>query len=126
MANAVTEQLCPSMGLVECKYVQQKPFGPSSGNLKVWVPKLMPQIPMALAKDTPEGNPNPTANAKECEVKGAPKITRRNYYVAMAPSTPYKHSLFDFGASLIAEARYLPDGNLDLKLRSDEADPSHD
>ena len=124
-ANNITEQLFPAHSLVKCKYVQDKPFGSSYGDLKVWVPDLMPQIPMSLAKDTPEANDAPTVNADECKVKAPNKVTRRNYFVAKAPNPPFKHSLFDFGAELVAEVRYYDD-NLDLKLRSDEADPSHD
>ena len=111
--------------ILDAKYIQEKPFGTSSGPLKVYIPALMNDIPLGKPKDTPEPiDASCYCNAGDCKPSVGKKITSRNYYVAEAPNFPYAHALLDYEADIKVQVRIRD--NLSFKLVSEELDSSHD
>ena len=111
--------------IVPVNYVQKSPFGPSGGDLKVYVPSMMPQIPMSEAASFPEIlDASCYCNANECKPSVSRRVSSKNYIVARAPNWPYSGGRINYGAGLICWARLTNEDNLYFKLVKEEADPS--
>lgn len=84
------EFTCPS--ITDANYVGNRPYGSAYGNLKVYIPALMPKITMDKAKLLPAVTINKTmfCNSKECQITPMSKVTPQNYVTAKS----YKHTEF--------------------------------
>lgn len=110
---------------VKANYVHVKPYGTSSGSLKVHIPSMMSKIPMGKPKITPVSlNKSCYANANECKPSIASKLNTQNYATAQAPYHEYEKPCFYFGDSLVVTMKYK-DG-LSCRLCPEEEDNSTD
>ena len=86
---------------VSAKYVHDKPYGSSSGSLKVYIPSIMPQIAMGTPRITPVSlNKSCFINAGDCKPSIASMINSQNYATAKAPYNPYEKPCYYYGSSL--------------------------
>lgn len=99
------EFTCPT--LTDAQYVGKKPYGAAYGDLKVYIPALMPKVSMGLAKKLPAVTINKTmfCNSKECQITPMSKVIPQNYVTAKS----YKHTEFqrphlDFGTTIEVHA----------------------
>lgn len=89
--------------ITEAKYVGKKPYGPAYGNLKVYIPALMKNIPMGVAKNLTAVSINKTmfCNSTECAITPMTKVIPQNYITAKS----YNHTEFqmphlDYGVTI--------------------------
>lgn len=79
-------------------YVHVKPYGTSSGSLKVYIPSIMSKIPMGAPKITPVSiNKSAFINANDCKPALANMLNTQNYATAKAPYNQYKLPCYYFG-----------------------------
>ena len=89
--------------LTDAIYVGKKPYGSAYGDLKVYCPNLMKNIPMGLAKKlTPVTlNKSMFCNSDECKITPMSKVVPQNYITAKS----YQHTEFqlphiDYGTTI--------------------------
>jgi hypothetical protein len=110
---------------IQALYVQSNPYGSSTGNLKVYIPSLMPLIGMGNPKITPVSlNKSCYCNAIDCKPSVASRINTQNFVTAQAPSNNYKNSCYRFGSGLKIMAKTKD--CLTCKLHPEEEDNSTD
>lgn len=115
---------CPSSA--SAIFVGAKPYGSSSGNLKIHIPALMPQISSGEAKvNTPYTiNKSMFANAGDCGVSPMNSVRTQNYVTAKATgSSKFQHSLLWYGAAL--QVRIVNQDGQTVEL-TNRSDPSFD
>lgn len=108
---------------VDAKYVDAKPYGSSSGSLRVYIPSIMPQVAMGTPRITPVSlNKACFINAEDCKPSVASMIDTQNYVTAKAPYTPYENPCYYYGRDL----KVIPKSSdfLSCQLNSDEEDNS--
>lgn len=113
--------------LVDAVYVQNRPYGTSSGSLKVYIPLALPQLPQPSNLNTKPYTIDSSsfANTSECKPAVAKKVETREWILAQAPNFPYKCSLISYGAALKVRA-IVNEEDVSFKLVSEELDPSWD
>lgn len=104
-------------------YVHGKPYGSSAGNLRVYIPSLMPSIGMGYPTITPISlNRSCYANASDCAPSVASMVNTQNFVTALAPYNGYGHSCYYYGSTLKVMAK-TPDC-LSCRLHPEEEDNS--
>ena len=87
--------------VVKANYVEDSPYGTSSGDLRVYIPSLMPLINMGLPKITPVSlNKTCYCNANECKPAVSAKINTQNYATADAPYGSYNRGCYYYGSEI--------------------------
>lgn len=108
---------------IDAKYVNALPYGTSSGDLKVYIPSLMPLISMGRATITPVSlNKSCYCNAADCKPSVASQLSTQNFVTALAPHHPYIRPCYRFGSGLKIMAK-TPDC-LTCRLYPEEEDNS--
>lgn len=110
---------------VIAKYVHKSKSGTSRGDLKVYVPELMPNIPMAQPKVTPVSlNKSCYCNADDCRPAVSSQLDTQNFITAQKSYYKYSGSLYKFGSDIAI----LPktEDCLTCRLSPDECDNSYD
>ena len=109
--------------VLDATYVHAKPYGSSNGNLRIYIPKLMPHISMGNPKTTPVAlNKSCYINANDCKPSIAAKIDTQNYVTAKASYNKYKDSYYRYGSSIKVVAK--DDDCLVCKLSPEDEDNS--
>lgn len=104
-------------------YVHSKPYGSSSGSLKVYVPSVMPKISMGNPKVTPVGlNSSCYCNASDCKPSVASQISTQNYMTGLSPVNPYSLPCYYYGSGIKVVAKTTD--CLTARLDSGEEDNS--
>lgn len=86
---------------IDAVYIQSNPYGSSYGDLKVYIPSLMPLIGMGTPKTTPVSlNRSCYCNASECKPAISSSINTQNYVTAKAPYHSYRSSCYWFGTNV--------------------------
>ena len=104
-------------------YVDQRPYGLTSGSLRVYLPDLMPDIAMGTPRITPISlNKSCYCNATDCKPAIASKIDTQNYVTATQSYNHYRdpHYYYGSGISVQAKAKDL----LSCKLCPEDQDNS--
>lgn len=90
--------------LVSANYVGKKPYGVAYGDLKVYIPSLMPTISMGVAKALSPVSINKSifCNSSECQITPMSKVTPQNFVTAKS----YFHTEFqlphiDYGSAMV-------------------------
>ena len=105
------------------KYVHSSPYGSSAGNLKVYIPSLMPLITMGTPTITPVSlNKACYCNANDCNPSIGSNLNTQNFVTATSPYHPYNSPCYWFGKDLKIMAQ-TPDC-LTCRLYSEEEDNS--
>jgi hypothetical protein len=87
--------------LLQASYVNSRPYGTSSGNLRVYIPSLMPQISMGDPKSTPIAlNSSCYINATDCKPTIASKINTQNFVTAIQSYNSYRQPYYSYGSPL--------------------------
>lgn len=88
-----------------CKYVQVRPKGTSAGPLKLYCPRLMPQIAMDIPKITPVGLSAKAVyrNDDECQITVPSQIPSQNFLTGIEPIKPFKLPEYIFGTDIEVE-----------------------
>ena len=108
---------------LQANYIHSKPYGSSSGSLRVYIPSLMPLIAMGIPKITPVSlNTTCFCNASDCKPAVANKIDTQNYVTAEASYTEYKQPCYYYGSSLKVNSR--TEDCLTCRLNPSEEDNS--
>lgn len=108
---------------ISAKYVKEKPYGSSSGRLKVYIPSLMPLIPMGTPRTTPVSlNASCYCNANDCKPSVASQISTQNFVTAQAPYNSYRFPCYWYGTGLKVIAK--SEDCLECKLSPEEEDNS--
>ena len=108
---------------IEAEYVRVKPYGSSAGDLKVYIPSLMPLISSGIPKISPVSlNKSCYCNASDCKPSVSSSISTQNYVTALEPFHPYKKPCYRFGSKLKVMAK-TPDC-LSCRLYPEEEDNS--
>lgn len=91
---------------VESKYVLKKPWGTAHGNLKVYIPTLMPGISQGEANFFGPHTVSKTifCNSKECPITPMKKIKTQNFKTAKRNVVGFQRPEMDFGASIIIQS----------------------
>ena len=108
---------------LDAKYVHAKPYGSSSGSLKVYIPAIMPQITMGSPKITPVSlNQSCFINSDDCKPSISSMLNTQNYVTAKKPSIPYERPCYYYGKGL----KVIPKSEdfLSCQLNSGEEDNS--
>lgn len=87
----------------DAQYVGKKPYGSAYGDLKVYIPALMPKVSMGLAKKLPAVTINKKmfCNSDECQITPMSKVTPQNYATAKSyKHTEFQRSHLDFGSTI--------------------------
>ena len=109
---------------VSVNYVQVKPYGTSSGSLKVYCPSLMPNIGMGVPKVTPVSlNKSAYCNANDCKPTISSKINTQNYLTALAPYHDFDFPCYSFGSTITVHA--LSEDMLTCRIFPEDEDNSH-
>ena len=90
--------------LTEAIYVGNRPYGSAYGDLKVYCPALMKNIPMGPAKRlTPvDLNKSMFCNSSECAITPMSKVIPLNYITAKSYyQTEFQLPHIDYGSSII-------------------------
>lgn len=90
--------------LIEAIYVGNRPYGSAYGDLKVYCPALMKNIPMGPAKRlTPVVlNKSMFCNSSECAITPMSKVIPLNYITAKSYyQTEFQLPHIDYGSSII-------------------------
>ena len=90
--------------LTEAIYVRNRPYGSAYGDLKVYCPALMKNIPMGPAKRlTPVVlNKSMFCNSSECAITPMSKVIPLNYITAKSYyQTEFQLPHIDYGSSII-------------------------
>ena len=65
---------------VSAIYVHSNPYGPATGAIKIYIPTLMPEISMGVARITPASlNKSCFSNAQDCKPSISSMINTQNY-----------------------------------------------
>ena len=87
---------------IKANYINSKPYGSSSGNLKVYIPSLMPLIPMGTPKVTPVAlHKSCYSNASDCKPSVDSKINTQNYVTAESAYNQFKSPCYWYGSELV-------------------------
>ena len=83
---------------VRAIYVHGSLYGTSHGNLRVFIPELMPNIPMGYPKITPISlNKSCYCNASDCKPAIASYLNTQNFVTAERAYNSYYGSLYKYG-----------------------------
>ena len=75
---------------VSAIYVHARPTGTSYGDLRVYIPELMPNIPMAYPKFTPVSlNKSCYCNADDCRPSVGSQLNTQNFVTAQKSYNSY-------------------------------------
>lgn len=86
---------------ISVQYVETKPYGSSSGSLRVYCPSSMPLIGMGKPKITPVSlNKSAYCNAADCKPSVSSKISTQNYVTAAEPYNQFEKPCYYFGDTL--------------------------
>lgn len=86
---------------VDAIYVQSYPYGSSFGNLKVYIPSLMPSIVMDTPRITPVSlNKSIYLNASDCKPAVGSSINTQNFVTAQASFNSYQLPCYRYGSGL--------------------------
>lgn len=108
---------------IDAIYVHSHPYGSSSGDLKVFIPSLMPLILMDTARLIPVSlNKSIYSNATDCKPAVSSKLFIQNFVTAKAPFNEYQYPRYAYGSSLKVMAK-TPDC-LTCRLCPEEEDNS--
>ena len=108
---------------LSAKYVEASPYGKSSGNLRVYIPSLMPNIAMGRPKITPVSlNRSCFCNADDCKPSVSATIETQNFVTALKSYANYEFQYYKYGSELKVLARTAD--CLSCKLAPDEEDNS--
>lgn len=108
---------------VRANYIHGSPYGTSRGNLRVYIPELMTNIPMAYPKITPISlNKSCYSNASDCRPTISTHIDTQNFVTAQSGYNSYYGSLYYFGSELVIKPK--TEDCLVCKLAPDECDNS--
>ena len=108
---------------IDAFYVHANPYGSSAGDLKVYIPSLMPEIIMGYPLKTPVSlNKSCYANANDCMPTIAANLDTQNYVTAKAAYNSYTYPCYRFGRFLKVIPK-TPDC-LTCKLFPEEGDNS--
>lgn len=92
---------------ISAKYVHKKPYGTAYGNLKVYIPSVMPNITMGEGKVTSHDALSKSifCNASDCAVTPMAKVSLLNYITAKQnPNSSFQCPHMDYGASIIVHS----------------------
>ena len=104
-------------------YVHSSGDGTSIGDLKVYVPALMPNISMGVSKITPVSlNKACFANATDCKPSVSSKLSTQNFITAKESFNSYKHPYYRYGSSIRVVVKDAD--SLECKLAPEELDNS--
>ena len=104
-------------------YVDASPYGRSFGNLRVYIPSLMPNISMGRPKTTPVSlNRSCFCNANECKPSVSTTINTQNFVTAIAAYGGYSLPCYPYGSGIKVIAK--TEDCLSCKLAPDEQDNS--
>ena len=108
---------------IKATFVDAKPYGSSSGSLKVYIPSLMPLIGMGDPKITPVSlNRSCYCNANDCKPSVAAQINTQNFVTAQSPYNQYRQPCYWFGTGITVIPR--AEDFLTCKLSPEEEDNS--
>lgn len=88
---------------VPAQFVGKKPYASSYGDLKVYIPSLMPQVTMGLAKTLSPYTINKKlfCNSDECAISPMSKVTPQNFVTAKSVlHTEFQSPHIDYGATI--------------------------
>lgn len=103
MARIIYGEIFSCGDIQDAQYIGKRPWGSASGDLKVYCPALMQNIPMGPAKSLPAVTINKSifCNSKECAVTPMTKVIPQNYITAKASSNAgFQLPHIDFGATI--------------------------
>ena len=108
---------------VLAKYVHMRPVGLTYGNLKVYIPELMPNIPMGIPKIIPVSlNKSCYCNSTDCRPSVASQIQTQNFVTALSSYNSYSGSQYHYGSDIAIVPK--TEDCLTCKLAPDECDNS--
>lgn len=87
----------------DAQYVGKRPWGPAYGDLKVYCPQLMPNVPMSEAKLLPAVSLNKSmfCNSSECAIAPMSAVVPQNYITAKSyHHTEFQQPHLDYGATI--------------------------
>ena len=106
-------------------YVESKPYGSSSGSLRIYIPSLMPMIGMGEPRITPVSlNKSCYCNANECKPSIASRVRTQNYVTAQSPYHNFEKPCYWFGDDLKVMTK--SEDCLECRLYPEEEDNSTD
>ena len=88
---------------VSANYVHAKPYGTSSGSLRVYIPAIMNSslIPMGSPKTTPVSlDKSCYSNAGDCKPSVASMLNTQNFVTAAKPYSSYKDPCYYYGDTI--------------------------
>ena len=104
-------------------YVDASPYGRSSGNLRVYIPSLMPNISMGYPRTTQVSlNRSCYCNANECKPSVSTTINTQNFVTAIEAYFKYSKPCYRYGTDIAVIAKR--EDCLTCRLAPDEEDNS--
>lgn len=99
MTNAISGEVFSCSSNLSAKYVGKKPYGTSYGNLKVYIPTLMPNISMGGATTQYTLNKSMFCNSTECAITPMSRVSLQTFVTAKSfYNTEFQRPHLDYGA----------------------------